>query len=83
MRTDSKQHKRLWTGHNLPSRYETGYISKISSPENGTLSGGQDIGLFELRATDTSYTLKTKPLENMTFNVKDVILEPPIEMWNT
>ena len=33
--------------------------------------------------TDTSSMLRTRPLEKFkSCNVKDVVLEPPVELWN-
>ena len=56
---------------------------KTDSQANGILNGDLDIGLFKLSMMDTSYMLRTRLLEKVqSCNVKDLVLEPPIELWH-
>ena len=60
-------------------------ISKTNNQENGTSNGDLDTGLSILSMMDITYTytLKIKLLEKTRLcNVKDIVLEPPVEFWN-
>ena len=60
-----------------------GYILRINSLVNGTSYGDLDTELSKVSVMDTFCTFENQATGKVqSCNVKDIVLEPPVEIWN-
>ena len=61
----------------------TGFILKTNIQESGTSNGDLDTELSELKCDGHFLHIKNQATRKVqSYNVKDVVLEPPVEFWN-